>query len=283
MVHSKILVIPFKLTLVCVLIAADVFLFTFLLTSLQKTNGVLYAKESKTTTKNDSASVAPFGESIQHTAQTIQNTSGNIAKNIAAGISTTAQNISNTAGNIAQNVATSVTRPVTIIRPEPTYDIPQIKSDTQPVTTVKQNQQQPSPTAASIPPAPASGVWPVRGIVTTEFGAYHQPFQDHHTGIDIASGLPIGTASITPFKEGTVLETIRSPYGLGNHIIIDHGGGITAYYCHLSSITVAPGQPVKPGDILGYEGRTGTATGPHLHLEIRENGIPVNPRKYLAN
>jgi murein DD-endopeptidase MepM/ murein hydrolase activator NlpD len=62
--------------------------------------------------------------------------------------------------------------------------------------------------------------------------------------------------------------------------VIDHGGGLTSAYAHQSRFARGPG-PIRQGDILGYVGASGTVTGPHLHLEIRVNGVPQNPRGWL--
>ena len=123
--------------------------------------------------------------------------------------------------------------------------------------------------------------WPLNGVITTEFGEPHWPYQGTHTGIDISSHNPAGGAAITPFKAGRVAQVVYSDYGLGNRVILDHGG-ITSVYAHLSSITVREGQAVRPGNVLGHEGSTGTATGTHLHFEVRKNGIPINPRGFLT-
>lgn len=134
--------------------------------------------------------------------------------------------------------------------------------------------------AAAIPAG--STVWPLRGRVTTEFGVPEPPYEPIHTGIDISSGRRAGVMPVTPFEKGTVVQVIHSNRGLGNHVIVDQGGGLTSYYCHLNSISVHLGQAVKPGDILGYEGRTGVVTGTHLHFEIRRGSTPLNPRSFIA-
>lgn len=64
-------------------------------------------------------------------------------------------------------------------------------------------------------------------------------------------------------------------------IKIDHGAGFVTYYGHLSKISVKVGQKVYKGQVIGAVGNTGNSTGPHLHFEIRKNGSPVNPSKYL--
>ena len=123
--------------------------------------------------------------------------------------------------------------------------------------------------------------WPLQGKVTTEFGVPHRPWQDRHTGIDISSGQRSGSAQITAFREGTVIKAVRSGSGYGNHVVLDHGGGLTSLYAHLSSISITEGQTVRAGGVLGYEGISGTTTGTHLHFEIRQDGKPVNPHSYI--
>jgi len=124
----------------------------------------------------------------------------------------------------------------------------------------------------------AATIWPVKGVVTLEFGEVDLPYQPLHTGIDIAgkTGDPI-----TPFMKGEVIHTGELSWGYGKHIIIDHGNNITSLYGHLSKINVKKDDEVKPGDVIGLEGSTGWSTGPHLHFEIKVFGIPVNPRIFL--
>jgi len=124
-------------------------------------------------------------------------------------------------------------------------------------------------------------VWPVTGVVTLEFGE-SSFFQVFHTGIDIAN--PSGQIGdpITPFMDGKVTYEGEIFWGYGKHIIIDHGNHITSVYGHLSKVFVVKNQEVKIGDIIGYEGKSGWATGPHLHFETRVYGLPVNPRVFLV-
>ena len=125
-------------------------------------------------------------------------------------------------------------------------------------------------------------VWPVKGAITLEFGQINLPYQPFHTGIDIASpSRQIGN-QITPFMEGKVIYAGEISWGFGKHIIIDNGNNIQSIYAHLNKIYVYPGQEIKPGDIIGEEGETGWATGPHLHFQINIFGIPVNPRIFLG-
>lgn len=127
---------------------------------------------------------------------------------------------------------------------------------------------------------PGSIAWPVDGWVSSLFGYRIHPIlgtKRLHTGIDIAamSGSPISAAA-----PGVVI--LSGPYGgYGNAVVIDHGGGLATLYAHQSKIVVSKGQSLATGDLLGYVGCTGLCTGPHLHFETRENGVPVDPMKYL--
>ena len=124
--------------------------------------------------------------------------------------------------------------------------------------------------------------WPVHGVVTLEFGAVDLPYQPLHTGIDIAS--PTGQVGdpVTSFMDGTVPYAGEIFWGYGKHIIIDHGNNISSLYGHLDKIFVYPGEKVHLGQVIGNEGQTGWATGPHVHFEVRVFGIPVNPRTFLS-
>lgn len=125
-------------------------------------------------------------------------------------------------------------------------------------------------------------VWPVKGVITLEFGESDWPYQIFHTGIDIANPNGKEGDPITPFMKGKVIYAGEIFWGYGKHIIIDHGDNITSLYGHLSKIFVYPGEEVKSGDIIGLEGSTGWSTGPHLHFQINVFGIPVNPRTFLG-
>ena len=100
-----------------------------------------------------------------------------------------------------------------------------------------------------------------------------------HTGIDIGSYM---NEAIVAAGDGTVIYTGKKG-GYGNTVIIDHGGGITTLYAHINSrgTLVKVGQEVKAGQQIAKAGRTGTATGPHLHFEVRINGEHKNPLEYV--
>ncbi len=134
-----------------------------------------------------------------------------------------------------------------------------------------QAQSQPNPETA----------WPIHGRVTTKFGVPHRPYQVTHTGLDISSGNRSGVIGIKPFRSGKVLSVFHSKLGLGNHVVVDHGAGLTSVYAHLYSISVTSGQEVDTSTVLGLEGSTGVSTGTHLHFEVRLNGQPTDPGQYI--
>lgn len=120
--------------------------------------------------------------------------------------------------------------------------------------------------------------WPIHGIVTLGFGQPDFPYQPVHTGIDIAAAY--GTP-ISPFMKGKVSEVGHLNWGYGNYVVIDHGNNVTSLYGHMDRTNATVGQSVQPGDVIGYEGQTGWATGPHVHFQINVFGIPVNPRTFV--
>ena len=122
--------------------------------------------------------------------------------------------------------------------------------------------------------------WPVRGRVSSPFGPRKSPFskrQIFHEGIDIAA--PSGTPVLAS-AAGTVVTACYNA-GYGNLVVIDHGDGYQTAYGHNSKLFVKAGQKVKKGQKIANVGSTGRSTGPHLHYEVRLNGKPVNPRKYM--
>lgn len=128
--------------------------------------------------------------------------------------------------------------------------------------------------------------WPYDlGLVTSEFGVRVHPVTGEttmHNGIDF--GPPAGTP-IPSIGSGTV-TTSQNSGGFGNLVVVDHGtvGGahVESYYAHMQAPGAAVGASVGTGDILGNVGSTGLSTGPHLHMEIHVDGVPVNPRDFMA-
>jgi len=121
-------------------------------------------------------------------------------------------------------------------------------------------------------------IWPVRGRITSPYGMrVLNGRKEFHAGIDI--GGPTGT-NIVAAESGRV-SYAGYMRGYGNVIILSHDGGYSTVYGHNSVNLVKKGQYVKKGSIIGKVGRTGNATGSHLHFEIRLSGKPVNPLAYL--
>ncbi len=124
-------------------------------------------------------------------------------------------------------------------------------------------------------------ILPVSGVVTLEFGESDLPYQPLHTGVDIANSRGKTGDPIRSFLKGKVIYAGEISWGYGKHVIIDHGDNITSLYAHLDNIAVKKDQEVSPGEIIGTEGETGWATGPHLHFEVRVYGVPANPRVFI--
>jgi murein DD-endopeptidase MepM/ murein hydrolase activator NlpD len=128
--------------------------------------------------------------------------------------------------------------------------------------------------------ASTPSIWPTRGWVTSDFGTRIDPYTAErrmHEGLDIAT--PIGQPIFSP-SDGTVVFT-GTEGGYGKVLVIDHGYGVKTRYGHLSEILVHLGDRVGRGDKIALVGNTGRSTGPHLHYEVRVNGVPENPRKFI--
>jgi murein DD-endopeptidase MepM/ murein hydrolase activator NlpD len=97
-------------------------------------------------------------------------------------------------------------------------------------------------------------------------------------------GLDIGAGHGAPVRAAAGGEIFEAGFyrGYGKCIIILHGGGLSTLYGHLSAIRVRIGQRVKRGELIGWVGSTGLSTGPHLHFEVREDGVPKNPFRWIA-
>ena len=125
-------------------------------------------------------------------------------------------------------------------------------------------------------------IWPVMGWVTSGFGFRTNPFTgltQMHEGIDISN--QVGTPIIAP-ADG-IISDIGNDLGLGKILVISHGFGMITRYAHLNKVLVRVGQKVKRGEKIAEIGTSGRTTGPHLHYEVRLDGIPVNPMRYILN
>jgi murein DD-endopeptidase MepM/ murein hydrolase activator NlpD len=125
-------------------------------------------------------------------------------------------------------------------------------------------------------------VWPVEGRISGRFGSqriYRGEPGAYHTGLDIAPGA--GAAYVAP-ADGVVVLAATSPFSLeGNLLMIDHGGGLNSAFLHSQRLVVREGDRVKQGQLLGYVGATGRATGPHLHWSLEWQGARLDPLLFL--
>ena len=123
-------------------------------------------------------------------------------------------------------------------------------------------------------PTSSGFIWPVNGPVVSGFG---MRWGRMHEGIDITapSGTPIWAAA-----SGTIIHSGWLG-GYGNLVVIDHGNGLSTAYAHASSSLVGVGQQVSQGETVSLVGSTGNSSGPHLHFEVRVNGVAVDPLLYL--
>jgi murein DD-endopeptidase MepM/ murein hydrolase activator NlpD len=135
----------------------------------------------------------------------------------------------------------------------------------------------------SLPPepgAPGQLLWPVSGPITSPFGMRMHPVYGRpilHAGIDIAAAT--GT-TIAAAADGRVI--VAGTQGdCGKMVAIDHHGGLSTIYCHMSQIFVGVGQDVQRGQAIGAVGMTGDATGPHVHFQVMQDGHPVDPMSFL--
>lgn len=135
----------------------------------------------------------------------------------------------------------------------------------------------------SLPPepgAPGQLLWPVSGPITSPFGMRMHPVYGRpilHAGMDIAAAQ--GT-TIAAAADGRVI--VAGTQGdCGKMVAIDHHGGLSTIYCHMSQIFVGVGQDVQRGQAIGAVGMTGDATGPHVHFQVMQDGHPVDPMSFL--
>jgi len=128
--------------------------------------------------------------------------------------------------------------------------------------------------------ADAPSMWPIEGRLASSFGEREDPINGEgafHSGLDIDApwGTPVRAAA-----DGAVSDASMGA-GYGREVVLNHGHEVETVYGHLSSVAVVPGQHVARGQVIGYVGQSGRATGPHLHYEVRVHNVPVNPHKYL--
>ncbi|WP_020072477.1 M23 family metallopeptidase [Faecalispora sporosphaeroides] len=146
-------------------------------------------------------------------------------------------------------------------------------------------------TQISDPSSPTTGIivtdgdglfiWPTPGVITIT-SPFGERWGKMHKGIDISGYEAYGKA-IVATADGVVTQAVHSGWGggYGLCVYIDHGNGYSSRYGHCSKILVNKGDRVQKGQIIAYIGSSGDSTGPHLHFEIRKNGVPINPQQFF--
>lgn len=191
-------------------------------------------------------------------------------------------------GNIEESALPDITPPKSA--PQAPSSSSDIKQDPPPSTPAVSNVPPPSPATSVTPPqetvrtemqaaiaadVPAF-VWPIQGDIISTFGSKGQGLQND--GINIAA--PKG-APVTAAASGTVAYTGNGMKGFGNLVLIRHEGGWVTAYAHLDRVLVARDSVVAKNDMIGTVGTTGGAAKPQLHFELRQDGKPVDPKRFI--
>ena len=128
-------------------------------------------------------------------------------------------------------------------------------------------------------------IWPVKGRISGRFGSQRiyrgGEAGSYHSGLDITTG-ESGTPYVAP-ADGVVVLAAQSPFTLeGNLLMIDHGHGLNSAFLHSSRLAVHEGDRVKQGQVVGYIGMTGRATGPHLHWSLKWRDARLDPLLFVG-
>lgn len=123
---------------------------------------------------------------------------------------------------------------------------------------------------------------PVRGWISSRFGFRRSPYtglRQMHDGVDIAA--PMGSTVVAP-ADG-IVSRVANEAGYGKIVAIKHGYGVVTLFAHNSKVLVKVGQEIQRGQTIALVGSTGRSTGPHVHYEVRVNGVPVDPARYILD
>lgn len=130
--------------------------------------------------------------------------------------------------------------------------------------------------------ASTPSIWPAKGWITSSFGVRTSPFtakREFHKGLDISA--PMGSPIYAPANGKVLFVGDDSGYGLT--VALNHGNGMSTRFAHLNSSAVKAGQNVSRGELIAFVGSSGRSTGPHLHYEVRLNGVFVNPERFILD
>jgi len=183
-----------------------------------------------------------------------------------------------TGGTSTPNLAMSALANAPISTPEDTFGVLRLllQALESRLTTVRRDVEKREQLAAATP-----SIWPAHGWLTGSFGGRSDPFTGEpgfHQGIDISTdkGNPVYATA------DAMVDSASYTGDYGNLVVLRHAFGLTTRYGHLSKFVVQPGQRVSRGEVIGYVGATGRATGSHLHYEIVANGKLINPLQLLT-
>jgi|APLak6261675434_1056106.scaffolds.fasta_scaffold01237_5 murein DD-endopeptidase MepM/ murein hydrolase activator NlpD len=162
-------------------------------------------------------------------------------------------------------------------RAVPEYDAPEPEAQPRPVTASSASAPPEKKPPKVVRVGRGSGVleWPLRGVLYARFG---KKGKEPHDGIDLAA--PAGQ-SVKTAAPGTVLFAGEQK-GYGLIVIVEHDGGLITLYAHNRDLRVKTGQKVRAGQVVATVGDSGRTSGPHLHFEVRKDGVPVDPLDYLG-
>jgi murein DD-endopeptidase MepM/ murein hydrolase activator NlpD len=157
------------------------------------------------------------------------------------------------------------------------YDSPEPEPPSRPATTKPEATKKRAPPPKAVRVGKGSGVlqWPLRGVLYARFG---KKGKEPHDGIDLSApaGLPVKVAA-----PGLVLFA-GDQKGYGLIVIVEHANGLITLYAHNRDLRVKTGQKVREGQVVATVGDSGRTSGPHLHFEVRKDGVPVDPLEYLG-
>lgn len=166
-------------------------------------------------------------------------------------------------------------------RTVPEYDAPEPEPQARPVTaktdTPREAPKKKEPPAKAVRVGKGSGVlqWPLRGVLYARFG---KKGKEPHDGIDLSA--PAGLSVKTAAPGQVIFAGDQKGYGL--IVIVEHDNGLITLYAHNRDLRVKTGQKVREGQVVATVGDSGRTSGPHLHFEVRKDGVPVDPLEYLG-
>ena len=184
---------------------------------------------------------------------------------------------------ILENPTAETAEPEIVETPAPTEEITEERSAEEVFPEEQARSDEPAVPAnvrTDMPELPFEYVCPVAGSSSSGFGFRMHPIDGElrfHYGTDLAAD---SGDDVTAFADGYVYAA-GSSEGYGNYLILTHEGGFSTIYAHLSGFAVSEGEMVSRGQLIGYVGQTGKATGPHLHFELLCNDLYINPEYYI--